>query len=166
MCSIFKTVELKAITDTKDPTWDAVNLGIWSSAECSTGILIAALPPLRKAFDNLFKRIVPSTLQNSQSKPQYGYGYGHSTSGNIRMSTFQSSKAYHSRIPGESILDNDSDSDRAILQEEEGKCAGIMKTTKVTVEENEASGSQSSQLSRKRSHDWPEPRAGPGGHVI
>ncbi|EAT83083.2 hypothetical protein SNOG_09818 [Parastagonospora nodorum SN15] len=126
ICSIFKTVELKAITDTMDPTWDA----------------------------------------NSQSKPQYGYGYGHSTSGNIRMSTFQSSKAYHSRIPGESVLDNDSDSDRAILQEEEGKCAGIMKTTKVTVEENEASGSQSSQLSHKRSNDWPEPRAGPDAHAI
>jgi len=82
------------------------------------------------------------------------------------MSTFQSSKAYHSRIPGESILDNDSDNDRAILQEEEGKCTGIVKTTKVTVEENEASGPQSSQLSHKRSNDWSEPRPGPGGHAI
>jgi hypothetical protein len=82
------------------------------------------------------------------------------------MSTFQSSKAYHSRIPGESVLDNDSDSDRAILQEEESKSAGIMKTTKVTVEENEASGSQSSQLSHKRSNDWPEPRVGPDTHAV
>jgi hypothetical protein len=160
-------VELKAITETQDPTWDAINLGIWSSAEASIGILIAALPPLRKAFDHLFQRIVPSTLQNSQSKPQYGYGYGHSTGGNIRMSTFQSSKAYHSRLPGESILDNDSDSDRAILQDEEGKDASIVKTTKVTVEEKiVATGSQGSELLNKRSHDWPEPRNVQSGQAI
>jgi hypothetical protein len=168
ICSIFKTIELKAITKTQDPTWDGVNLGIWSSCEASIGILIAALPPLRKAFDHLFQRILPSTLQSSQSKPQYGYGYGHSTNGgNIRMSTFQNSKAYHSRLPGESVLDNDSDSDRAILQDEDGKNTGIMKTTQVTVEERiEATGSQSSELSHKRSHDWPEPRPTQGGQAL
>ncbi|KAF2822696.1 hypothetical protein CC86DRAFT_301028 [Ophiobolus disseminans] len=157
ICSIFKTVELKAITKTQDPTWDAINLQIWSSAEASIGILIASLPPLRKAFDSLFRHILPSTLQSSHLKtPQYGYG--HSTHGDIRMNTFQNSKAYHSRIPGESILDNDGDSDRAILEEEEGKGPGIMKTTQVTVlEEAEASSSKVSEVSHKRSHDWPEP---------
>jgi hypothetical protein len=154
VCSIFKTVELKAIIKTQDPTWDGINLAIWSSVEASIGILIASLPPLRKAFDHLFQRILPSTLQNTTKTPQYGYGQ----SSNIRMSTFQNSKAYHSRLPGDSVLDNDGDSDRAILEDDENKGAGIMKTTKVTVsEEVEGTDSQSSELSHKRSHDWPEP---------
>lgn len=160
-------MELKAITLTQDPTWDGINLQIWSSAEASIGILIASLPPLRKAFDSLFQRILPSTLQNSHLKtPQYGYGQ--SSNGNIRMNTFQNSKAYHSRIPGESILDNDGDSDRAILEEEEGKGPGILKTTQVTVsEEPEATSSKGSDISHKRSNDWPEPRfQGDGHHAI
>lgn len=74
------------------------------------------------------------------------------------MSTFQNSKAYHSRLPGESVLDGDGDSDRAILEDEDNKGAGIVKTTKVTVsEEIEGASSQSSRLSHKRSNDWPEP---------
>lgn len=158
-------MELKAITKTQDPTWDGINLSIWSQAELSIGILIASLPPLRTAFDHLFARILPSTLQSSHKTPQYGYG--HSSHGNIRMNTFQNSKAYHSRIPGESILDNDADSDRAILEEEEGKGAGIMKTTKVTVmEEPESSSSKASEISHKQSHDWPEPERKDGPYAI
>jgi hypothetical protein len=153
------------ITETRDPTWDGVNLTIWSSSEASIGILIASLPPLRKAFDHLFQRILPSTLQNSHKTPQYGYG--HSSHGNIRMNTFQSSKAYHSRIPGESVLDNDGDSDRAIL-EEEGKGSGIMKTTQVTVSDQvEGSSSKDLESSHKPSLDWPEPDTNkPGRHAI
>lgn len=129
-----------------------MNLAVWSSAEASIGILIAALPPLRKAFDHFFSRILPSTMQNSQKTP--GYGYGHSS--NIRMGTFQNSKAYHSRLPGESVLDNDSDSDRAILEDQEKQASGIVKTTKVTVsEEVEASGSKGSETPHKQSIDWP-----------
>lgn len=152
-------MELKAITKTQDPTWDGINLQIWSSAEASIGILIASLPPLRKAFDALFQKVLPSTLQSSHLKtPQYGYG-AHSSHGNIRMNTFGNSKSYHSRVPGESVLDSDGDSDRAILEEEEGKGSGIMKTTQVTVsEEAEASSAMGSEASHKRSNDWPEPK--------
>lgn len=137
ICSVFKTIELKSITKTTDPTWDGINLGIWSSSELSIGILIASLPPLRKAFDKLFSRMLPSTFTNSRKTP--AYGYGHSTSGDIRMQNFAGSKAYHSRIPGESVLDNDDESDRAIL-EEEHKGQGIMKSTKVTVTEEAGVG--------------------------
>ena len=81
------------------------------------------------------------------------------------MNTFQNSKAYHSRIPGDSVLDNDADSDRAILEEEEGKGLGIMKTTQVTVmEEAEASSSKGSEVSHKQSHDWPEPKPSKNVH--
>ncbi|KAF2027779.1 hypothetical protein EK21DRAFT_71327 [Setomelanomma holmii] len=126
ICSIFKKAELKAITRTQELTSDGINLSIWSQAELSVGILIASLPPLRTAFDHIISRILPSTLQSSHKKTPYH--------DNIRMNTFQNSKAYHSRIRGESILDNDGDSDPAILlEEEEGKGACIMKTTKVTV---------------------------------
>jgi hypothetical protein len=162
ICSIFKTIELKAITKTQDPTWDGINLSIWSSCEASIGILIASLPPLRKAFDHFFSRILPSALQSSNGRTP-NYGYGKSSHGDIHMSNFQNSKAYHSRIPGESVLDNDSDSDRAILKDEE-RANGITKTTQVTVsEEVEGESSKASELSHKQSHEWPQPRTSQSG---
>jgi hypothetical protein len=81
------------------------------------------------------------------------------------MGTFQNSKAYRSRIPGESILDNDSDSDRAILKDEENRGTGITKTTQVTVsEEIEESSPKGSDLSHKQSHEWPEPASIQSSH--
>ncbi|KAH7406393.1 hypothetical protein DE146DRAFT_607177 [Phaeosphaeria sp. MPI-PUGE-AT-0046c] len=117
VCSVFKTVELKTLTQTQDPTWDA--------------------------------------MQSSQKTPGYEYGL----SRNIRMGTFQGSKAYHSRLPDESVLDNDGDSDRAVLEDEENKRPGIMKTTEVTVsEEREGSSSKGSEASHTQSNDdWPVP---------
>ena len=164
ICSIFKTIELKSITQTRDPTWSTVNLGIWSSAELSIGILIASLPPLRKAFDSLFQKILPSILTPSKT-PNSQYGYGRSTNGNhIRLDTYEQNKRSHknshkSAHPGESALDSDSDSERAILEDEEGKGAGIMKTTKVMViDEAEDPIQQASQESlQKQSHDWASP---------
>jgi hypothetical protein len=114
-------VELRTIFTTHDPTWDGVNITIWSQAELSLGILIASLPPLRKALTSVFQRILPSTLTGSRKTPMYGQGYaggqGHSGSGNVIMDNLRGSKAYHSRIHGESVLDADDDSDRAILEE-------------------------------------------------
>jgi hypothetical protein len=98
--------------------------------------------------------------------PQYGYG-AHSSNGNIRMGTFQSSKAYRSRLPGESVLDNDGDSDRAILEVEDGKGLGITKTTQVSVQETEAESSKGGESAHKRSQDWPEPeRNHHGSHAV
>jgi hypothetical protein len=138
-----KTIELKTITVTRDPTWDGVNLTIYSSAELSLGILIASLPPLRQAFDHLFKKILPSTVTGSGRTPHYGYGHssigGGAAAGNsIHMNNFQGSKAYHSRVQGESVLDDESD--RAILTaDEEHKGHGIMKSTDVEVRISEHS---------------------------
>lgn len=131
MCSVFKTIELRTIFHTQDPTWDGVNLTVWSQAELSLGIMIASLPPLRKALTKVFQSVLPSTMTNSQKAPHYGYG--HSTGGDIRMNDFGGSKAYHSRIPEESVLDEDNESGRAILGQEEHKGPGIMKHTTVTV---------------------------------
>lgn len=77
ICSIFKTVELDALRKTKDPTWDGVDLTIWSATELSVGILIASLPPLRAHFDKFFRRIVPTKFAKSQtpgnSMPLYNF---------------------------------------------------------------------------------------------
>ncbi|KAJ8113398.1 hypothetical protein OPT61_g4462 [Boeremia exigua] len=69
VCSIFKTIELSALKKTKDPTWDGVNLTIWSATELSVGILIASLPPLRKVFDQMFRHILPSTFMTKSKTP-------------------------------------------------------------------------------------------------
>jgi len=166
ICSIFKTIELKAITKTQDPTWDGVNLTIWSSSELSIGILIASLPPLRKAFDHLFKKFMPSTLTGSGKTPHYGYGNSSVAQGNsIHMKNFQGSKAYHSRLPGESILDGDDESDRAILDDDQ-KGSGIMKSTDVQVtvtndvgEAGSSSNSKSGGSPKMYNHeiDWASP---------
>jgi hypothetical protein len=82
------------------------------------------------------------------------------------MKNFQGSKAYHSRIPGESMLDGDDESDRAILEDEEHKGPGIMKSTNVQVtvseEVEDASGSSSKGGESptniyKPSIDWASP---------
>ncbi|KAF3035829.1 hypothetical protein E8E12_006436 [Didymella heteroderae] len=140
ICSIFKTVELRTIFTTQDPTWDGVDITIWSQAELSLGILIASLPPLRKALISVFQRILPSTLTGSRKTPLYGQGYGqgHSASGNVIMDNLRGSKAYHSRIHGESVLDADDDSDRAILEEGTHTGSGIMKSMTVTVKKASA----------------------------
>ncbi|KAL6708788.1 hypothetical protein ACN47E_002484 [Coniothyrium glycines] len=130
ICSIFKTIELHTIFTTQDPTWDGVNLTIWSQAELSLGIMIASLPPLRKALTQIFQKVLPTTITDSRKTPQYGHNSGR----DIRMQNFEGSKAYHSRLPGESVLDEDDQSDRAILDESEHKGPGIMKSTTVTVQ--------------------------------
>jgi hypothetical protein len=73
------------------------------------------------------------------------------------MGTFQSKRATHSRLPGESVIEGDDESDRAILEDDEGKGSGIMKTTKVTVVESEGSSHKGSQRSYKQSNDWASP---------
>lgn len=82
---------------------------IWSGVELSVGILIAALPPLRKQFDSLFRRVMPSTFLNSRPRtraasgaiPLYEVTIGSKTT---RRKT---------RIEGDG--DDDGDSERRIL---------------------------------------------------
>ena len=71
-CSVAKTIELSALMKTDDPTWDGVNLAIWSASELSVGILVASLPALRKQFDSFFRRILSSTFLGMGSKTGSG----------------------------------------------------------------------------------------------
>jgi len=65
-----KATTLPALLKTMDPTWDSTDLVIWSGVELSVGIFIAALPPLRKQFDSLFRRMMPSNFLSSKPKSQ------------------------------------------------------------------------------------------------
>jgi hypothetical protein len=86
--------------------------------------------------------------------PKLNYGYGHSTHGNhVRLDTYENNRRTRKSMhQGDSILDNDSDSERAILEDAEGKGAGIVKTTKVTVTEAEETDSR--KASDQRSREW------------
>ncbi|KAF1933164.1 uncharacterized protein M421DRAFT_191060 [Didymella exigua CBS 183.55] len=101
VCSIFKTIELSALKKTKDPTWDGVNLTIWSATELSVGILIASLPPLRKVFDKMFRSMLSSTFITRSKTPR-------------SIPLYNVSKPY-SKPMGRSTADNDDDSEKDIL---------------------------------------------------
>lgn len=142
VCSIFKTVELKNITGTTDPTWSGINLSIWSSAELQVGIFIASLPPLRKVFDHLLHRYIPGlSTSGPKSTPGYGTpGYGgRSVHGDdIRMNTMgKGDRSTRRNYHGESVLDSDSESEKAILNDEERRTqgSGITKSTNIIITE-------------------------------
>jgi hypothetical protein len=124
VCSIFKTYELRTLLRTKDPTWDGVNLTIWSATELSVGILITSLPPLRKQFDKMFRLILPSTFQTKQRSRSRSRG--------------NSIPLYNTSKPPRSGARADGSSEEHILTEEalggEGK---IVKTTTVVHEVSE-----------------------------
>ncbi|PSN70743.1 hypothetical protein BS50DRAFT_630818 [Corynespora cassiicola Philippines] len=116
VCSIFKTIEMSALKKTRDPTWDGVNLTIWSSTELSVGILIASLPPLRKQFDKMFSHIVPSTFLSKSKTPG---------SGGIPMYNISRS---NTKPMGRSGIHDDADSEQDILPGSLGSDGGITKT--------------------------------------
>ncbi|KAJ4301340.1 hypothetical protein N0V90_003432 [Kalmusia sp. IMI 367209] len=118
ICSIFKTVELKQLHKTKDPTWDGVNLTIWSATELSVGILVASLPPLRKEFEKILRHVLPSTFQTSNKR---------TPSNGIPMYNVSKISKRNTKIMGRSDIGiDDGDSERSILPE--GAESGITKT--------------------------------------
>ncbi|KAL1797795.1 hypothetical protein ACET3X_004401 [Alternaria dauci] len=124
ICSILKTIELPVLMKTKDPTWDSVRLAIWSGLELSVGILIASLPPLRKPFESLFHKIMPSTFINSRSKAQ-GPSDNVLPLYDVPFTIGTGAKGDRLRIDNE--IDDDGDSERYILQGQTNK-GGITRT--------------------------------------
>lgn len=110
-CSVMKTTTLPTLLNTKDPTWESTDLVIWSSLELSVGILIAALPPLRKQFDALFRKMLPSTLGSRRKTGSSGENalplYDVATEHTIGSKPI--------RIRSKSEEDDDTDSERRIL---------------------------------------------------
>jgi hypothetical protein len=113
-----KTTEFRALQKTREPSWDGVNLSIWSATELSVGVLIAALPPLRKQFDKFFRSLLANTLGGPRSKSKQ-------TSG---IQIYNVSKLASSKPTTKSrVRDADDDSERGILPDEDGR-DGITKT--------------------------------------
>lgn len=138
ICSIFKTVELRVLQKTRDPTWDGVNLTIWSATELSVGILVASLPPLRKQFEKILRRVLPSTWQTSKERTPG------SRSG-IPMYNVTKVSKRNTKIMGRSDIGiDDGDSERSILSESGAKMeGGIMKTVVHEVRSEDRMGSGS-----------------------
>jgi hypothetical protein len=103
---------------TKDPTWDGVNLTIWSATELSVGILIASLPPLRTQFDKFLRRILPTSFGKSQ------------TPGNS-MPLYNFSNRFSKAVHTNKGVD-DGSSERHILPED-GHGEGITKTVALEI---------------------------------
>jgi hypothetical protein len=144
-CSIAKTIELASLSTTKDPTWDGVNLTIWSANELSVGILIASLPPLRKQFDKIFRKFLPTTLRGSRSKQPNGIPL-YNVSKQFAVSTRPTGKS------GDHIskLYDDDSSEKGILPDPENN--GIMKTVVHEVVHEERAGSSENVQKPVRVH--------------
>ncbi|KAF2708442.1 hypothetical protein K504DRAFT_535041 [Pleomassaria siparia CBS 279.74] len=124
VCSIFKTYELSSLAKTNDPTWDGVDLTIWSATELSVGILVASLPPMRKQFDKLFRYILPTTMQSKSETPGKSIPLYNSSK---HQSIYQS-KHNFSRPMGLSEDNDDGSSERHMLPEGEPVQGKIVKT--------------------------------------
>ncbi|KAL5376934.1 hypothetical protein PMIN06_011264 [Paraphaeosphaeria minitans] len=142
VCSIFKTVELKTLAETKDPTWDGVNLTIWSATELSVGILVASLPPLRKQFEMILRKVLPSTLQTSDKRTPGSH------SGIPMYNISKLTTKRNTKIMGRSDVGiDDGDSERSILPDDGSDTRvdrGIMKTVvhEVTSESRSETGKE------------------------
>ncbi|ORY14294.1 hypothetical protein BCR34DRAFT_237998 [Clohesyomyces aquaticus] len=125
--SALKLYEIRALNDSDDPTFTSVRLSIYSMTEVAAGIFTACLPPLRKTFENLLKRVLPESLTGTSRSRKKGsqyelHGYG---SGISRPDP----KPKHD-------LDRDSDSEKAILPPDKDMKNGrerIVRTTSISV---------------------------------
>lgn len=122
ICSIVKLCELNFLSKGKDPTYDSVDLTIWSAAEVATGMIVSCLPLLRKTFDRLLKHVVPPTTLGS-SKDR-------STTGRSGVNSFH--MVSHLGKPKSHMQISDDESERAIFAEQEND-KGIVKTLDVTI---------------------------------
>jgi len=121
-----KLVEIKALSASPDRAYKDVNLSIYAMAEVTAGTFTACLPPLRKTFENLLKRILldsflgTSQEQRSYSLPTYA----------SQLNRTERSKPPHER---------DDESETAILpsqqNEDKDNKGGIVRTTQVSISE-------------------------------
>jgi hypothetical protein len=122
--SALKLVEMKALNSSADPPYKAVNLSIYSMSEVAAGTFTACLPPLRKTFETLLKKVLPdSFLGSSQKQSSYAMpAYGS-----------QLSRTERTKPPHES----DDESETAILPEQQNEekdiKGGILRTTHVSI---------------------------------
>ena len=70
---------MKFLNVSPDPTYTSVNLSIFASTEVFVGAFTASLPPLRKTFETLLRRILPeSVVGTSRDRKSLGKSPGNS----------------------------------------------------------------------------------------
>ncbi|KAF2448078.1 hypothetical protein P171DRAFT_452095 [Karstenula rhodostoma CBS 690.94] len=63
--SALKLYEMKSLYASSDPTYASVNLSIFAVSEVFVGAFTASLPPLRKTFETLLRRVLPESSMGS-----------------------------------------------------------------------------------------------------
>jgi hypothetical protein len=127
---------MKALANTKDPSYESVNLSIFASAEVFVGAFTASLPPLRKTFENLLRKVLPASITGASAK---------GTKESRQSYMLENIEARNTTKSWKAKQETDDDSELGILPEEEhGRTLrtpdqAIVKTTHVTVTEDDHS---------------------------
>lgn len=123
---------MKSLADTKDPSYESVNLSIFALAEVFVGAFTASLPPLRKTFENLLRKVLPASITGASKVSRQSYALE-----NVEVKI--SSKSWRTKH------ETDDDSELGILPEDGSSTnkkdadQSIVKTTHVTVTEDDRS---------------------------
>jgi hypothetical protein len=120
--SALKLYEMKSLNESNDPAYTAVNLSVFAIAEVFAGAFTASLPPLRKTFEIMLRKVLPTSLTGAsikQSRQSYA----------LQGVESQTKPKYETDINSECgiLPDGYSDSER------KGSDHEIMKTTQVTI---------------------------------
>lgn len=144
---------MKYLNVSPDPTYTSVNLSIFASTEVFVGAFTASLPPLRKTFETLLRRVLPeSVIGTSRNRKSLGKSPGNSyvmkQAGN---SYVLDSNAAESQGRPKHDLDNDSEHSMLEAQNSlEGKdTVGAITCTTVISVAGDDKGSV-----RSRGLDW------------
>ncbi|KAF3050408.1 hypothetical protein E8E11_004424 [Didymella keratinophila] len=142
--SVFKLYEVKALNESRDVSYESVNLSILSVTEVLVGSLTASLPPLRRLFENMLNRLMPNSIMVTRGRSNMNSyvlpGYNGSAL-NTRKSRHHESDDSSERT----IL---ADSGAAHTQLVQGKSGDIMRTIHVSLTVDETKPKSKSR------NDW------------
>lgn len=152
--SALKLYEMKALYSSPDPTYTSLNLSIFAVSEVFVGAFTASLPPLRKTFETLLRRVLPESIIGSASRSRKSVGKG--TGNSYVMKEVGNSYVLNGNVSDNKSRpkhDLDNDSEHSILEAQrslEGKdnVGNITCTTEISV-----SGDDRGSV-RSRGHDW------------
>jgi hypothetical protein len=132
---------MKSLNTSKDPTYTSVDLSIYAIAEVFIGVFTACLPPLRKTFEDVLRKVLPEGLISSRAtKSRKSYALEALSN---PPSTIKKSVSDHT---------SDEDSDYAIMEEQRSQVQSshedIVKTTQVIVTVDDYASE------RQKNGDW------------
>jgi hypothetical protein len=135
--SALKLYEMKSLNESDDPAYTAVNLSVFANAEVFAGAFTASLPPLRKTFEILLRKIIPTRLTGASTK--------HS-----RQSYALQGAESHTRPKHETDIDSECDilPDDYSGSERKGSDHAIMETTQVWI------SADAKSIASRRNSDW------------